>query len=40
MTIEELIKYTNDKIDDINKRFPNLISNLQKGNYIKENINQ
>ena len=39
MTVEELIKYINDKIDDINKRFPNLISNSQRENYIKENVN-
>ena len=39
MTMEELAKYINDKIDDINNRFPNLISSEQKDNYIKSNTN-
>lgn len=39
MTIEELTKYISDKIDDINKRYPNLINNVQKSNYINSNIN-
>ena len=39
MTMEELAKYINDKIDDINNRFPNLISSKQKDNYIKSNTN-
>ncbi len=38
MTTDELIKYINSKIEDINKIFPNLISNEQKENYIKTSI--
>ena len=39
MAVEEFIKYINDKIDDINKKYPNSISNEQKENYIKSNVN-
>lgn len=39
MSAEELTKYISDKVDSINKRYPNLISNVQKENYISSNIN-
>ncbi len=39
MNVIELTKYISNKIDELNKRFPNLISNIQKENYIKSNIN-
>ena len=38
MTVDELIKYVTNKIDDINEKFPNSISNEEKENYIKDNI--
>ncbi len=39
MSVEELTKYISDKVDSINKQYPNLISNVQKENYISSNIN-
>ena len=39
MTIEGLIKYIGEKIDEINNRFPGLISTEQKENYIRANTN-
>ena len=39
MSAEELTKYISDKVDSINKQYPNLISNVQKENYISSNIN-
>lgn len=39
MNIHELKKYILDKIDDINKIYPNFINDVQKDNYINSNIN-
>lgn len=39
MNIHELKKYILDKIDDINKIYPNFINAVQKDNYINSNIN-
>ena len=39
MNIGELIEYINDKIDNINEKYPNLISDEQRNNYIKSNVN-
>ncbi len=39
MSAEELSKYINKKIDDINLKYPNFITNEQRNNYINKNVN-